>query len=360
MSMRTLLVSLIFTSVCFGQGLPDRDELIAKFLDEKTADQATRDLCKHFGMGGLRTIIRNVNKLPLERRLQYANVFMYMDIQRFSNDINANVAKAEDAETRAMWLRLLARQGRFLDPTVFEKWVRDESQDMRVRIAAMSGLVQKQDPARYKRLYELADTAVVDPITGRNDLEYAFLTKENKALYYFTKSELDKKPGPGTILIALALADAGDWEVFEKIIKMRKKKQFPMLINRAVQIGGVDILDQMAANKAFKKLRNQIKSGKTAASALAAHNSKLYAVQTHDKKTNPLGAVLPLKAGGTGRDGYSAGYAIVKVAADGTVSLVEAKRPFGGNDQLSALEGKTIPAFSNWEPVESYHLIFSP
>ncbi len=361
MSLLKITVCLLFTGLCFGQTLPDRDELVNQFKDPATIEPAVRELYKHFGMGGIRSVMSNINKLPLEQRLQWMHTFHAMDFNRFFNDIAINLDTASDPETKAMWLKLLAVEGRTIDPKAFEKYVNDESQDLRVRLAAMSGLVQRQDPERYKQFYALADKAVVDPVTGRNDLAYALLTKQNQALFFFTRSMLEKgKASHGSILIALSMADAGDSEVFSRIIELKDKKYTSFMVDRAVAVGGVAILDMMANHKLMKKDLAEINAAKPAAAALAGHLSKLYHNQTHDRSKTPLAAVLPTTVKGSGSMGKHAGFAIVHVDAAGNVNVIEKQSPMGGSVDFSGLPAKTVPAYLEWESIESYYLLSTP
>lgn len=361
MSILKITVCLLFAGLCFGQELPDRDELVAQFKDPATIEPAVRELYKSFGMGGIRSVMSNINKLEPQQRLQWVRTFHYMDFNRFFNDVVGNLENAPDAETKAMWMMLLASEGRTVDPNFFEKYATDESQDLKLRLAAMSGFCMRQDPERYKRFYALADKAVVDPETGRNDLAYALLTKENQGLFFYTRSMLEKgKSSHGAILIALAMADAGDSQVFTKIIELKDKKYTSMMIDRAVAVGGVAILDAMASHKLMKKDLAEINAAKPGAAAIAAHISKLYAQQTHDKTKVPMAAVLPLSLPGSGSQGKHAGFAIVKVDANGDVSVVEQASPTGAAIQVSGLPAKTVPAYLDWAPIESFYLLSVP
>ena len=359
--MRSLCISFLLATLCFGQALPDRDELVKKFLEPATSKQAGMDLIKHFQMGGLRTIIRNLNKVPLSDRLQYGEMLRHMDLMRFRNDLNANVETAPDATTRALALMLLSTIGRNLDPSVFNPYVGDETVDMRVRLAAMSGLVKVQKIDQYNRFYEVAETAVVDPSTGQNDLLFADISKKNLGFYLYTRTQLDETKVPhGAILAAITMAENDSVDIYEAILKLRKKKYIPLLIDRAIKVGGVQLLEAMAKNKKAKKFKAQINAALPAAQMVTAYRSKF--MDHSDPKQTPIGPLLPLKGQGTSNaPGYRAGYAIAKVSANGHISVLGHQAPFGSSDNLKEiLTGTTLPAYLNWEAVESYALIVAP
>lgn len=371
MFLRSLLF-LFLTIACMGQTLPDRDELIAKFKVKETSDQAAIDLIKYYEMGGLRSIIRNVNELPPELRLQYAHVFRYMDLSRFRNDLNANVAEADNAETRAMWLMLLSTIGRMLTPDTFTKYSDDPGQPIMVRLAAASGLVQVQNPAHFDKFMEIAEEAEYDPGTGKNDFKFANISKaRSMGLYFYSRGKVDNgtkdKPSQGQILTALYMAENNDADLYNAVLKLRSKKYVPLMIDRAIQIGSSDLLEVMAKDKFTKKrYKEPIAQAKTAAAAMASHRKSLYeyqssaAMEANDSAT-PLGARVIWTGNGGGQEGYRSAYAIVKVSADGTMSILEHAKPYGGGDNIKeSFSGKTLPAYIDWKPVDSTYLVVAP
>lgn len=360
MVFRTLFLSFLMTAACLGQGLPDRDELIAKFIQEDTSDAAARELVKHFQMGGLRSIIRNLNKLPFKKTLAYGESLRHLDLNRFRNDLNANVGSAKGVQTKAMFLMLLSTVGYQVDPTVFKAHAANEADPLFVRLAAGGGVITVQSPKLYDDFLAMADEAIVDPGTGQDDLRYALLTKKNLGFYLYSKGKLDDKETAthGAIVCSLAMVEAGDTEVYENLLDHKKRKYFPLMIDRAVKVGGVDLLETMLAHKAAKKFKSQINSGIGAARAVAEYREK-FADKAKDLN---MGPVLYAKSTGTGNAGYRAGYGVAKINVDGSVTLVTHQAPFGGSDDLSSLlTGTTFPAHNKrWEPVESYMLVFSP
>lgn len=80
-----------------------------------------------------------------------------------------------------------------------------------------------------------------------------------------------------------------------------------------------------------------------------------------DKATTPIGPLIPVTGTGTGREGFRAAYAVVKVSETGDMSILTLEKPHGGSDNLKQLiSGVTLPAWQNWKPVESYALVLCP
>jgi len=363
MNLRLVLLFLFLAPFSLGQGLPDRDALIEKFVVADTNVDAAAELLKHFQMGGLRTIIRNLEKLPPDIRLRYYHVLLHMDLMRFRNDLNANVEEFVDPDSRAMSLMLLATIARNLQPSVFSKYADDPAQPIKVRLAAASGLVKIQKPAYYQKFHELAEEAVYEPSVGKNDFAFAHIGKSaNNSFYLYTRGQLSiDKPSDGVIKSAILMSENESTDVYETVLDLRKRKWVPMMIDRAVQVGGVDLLKLMVDHRLTRRrFVVEVSSAMTAAEAIAPFRSRM--MDKSDQSKTPIGAVVPFSASGSGSaEGYHAGYGIIKVAADGTMSLVQGHTPFGGsNNMAEVVSGKTLPAYLDWEPVESYYLILAP
>ena len=266
--------------------------------------EAAAELIKHFQMDSLRTILRNLDKLAPEDRLKYYHLMLYLsedDLMRFRNDLNANVSKLEDPRSRSMSLMLMATIGRALEPSVFTTYSDDIEQPLMVRLAAAGGLIKVQNPANYQKFHELANEAIYDPANGRNDFAFTNLKKaDNTGFYLYTRGQLDvDKPADGVIMCAILMAENESTDVYEKILDMRKRKWVPMLIDRAVQVGGVDLLELMAQHKTTKKkFVVEISSGLTAAKSIAQYRSRF--MDMSDPTTTPLGAVVPFTGKGSG------------------------------------------------------------
>ena len=362
MVLRLFVLTMLSTCLCFGQGLPDRDELVKKFLDDATSADAAKELLKHFQMGGLRTIIRNLDEIPYERALGYGVSLRYIDLDRFRNDLNSNLKSADGPQRRALFLMLLSTIGRGLASSEFEPYIVDETQPLYVRLAALSAIIKVQNPARYDRFIEMAGEAEVNPETGKDDLRFADITKKNLGFWLYTKGKVDDdQPNHGAIISALAMCEANDEDLYQVILdKKRWRKYYPLMIDRAVKVGGVNLLEMMAAHKSAKKFRTQISAAIPAAQAIAEYRSKFV-----DKAVDGLqmGPVFNLYAQGAGvKGGYRGGYAVAKVDASGAVSMVTHQSPFGGTDSLSShITGSTFPAHNKeWQPVESYVLVIAP
>ncbi len=362
MTRRVLPLLLLVTSVCWGQGLPDRDELIEKFKNESTNSEAAADLIKYFQWGGVRSIIRNMDNISYELAASYSQSLRHADLMRFRNDLNANLTKADGQYTKALYLMLLATIGRALEPAVFEPYLA-ETEPVRVRLAAASGTVKIQDPKRYDRFHQIADEAVIDPATGQDDFFFADIDKGNLGLYLYTKSKLSEKPGHGVIMTAVKMSENDSVDVYEMILDLRKRKYIPIMIDHAVQVGGVALLDAMSAHKRAKKFRADIDAAKPAAQAIAQ-----YRAQFPDKKdasSIPFGPLLPPVSqlgSGSGANPGPRTFAVVKVSASGEMSLVARQSLTGAfaEDALKALSGRTLPAHENFKPVESFALIVLP
>ena len=357
--MLSLLVSTVFV---FGQ-MPEREELEKMLNNDQTSAEGAAQLIKHFQAGGQRTIMRNLPEMSPATRLKYAQMFMHQDLMRFRNTLNEAVPKVTDPEGRAMMLSILATFGRSLTPAVFDPYANDETAPLRLRLAAMSGLIRVQSPKLYDRFIEMATEANMDPSVGPYDFEFVDISrKSNMGFYLYLRGKLSgEKVSEGMIKAAIHMSNNESSDVYELLLGKMKRKQIPLLIDHAVRIGGVKLLDAMAVHKKTKKkFAAQISTAKKAAAAIAPYMSKLMGSGT-DPTKYPIGSVVPLSGKGSGgTPGYTTGIAIVKVAADGSMSLAAHVNPFGGSDNLADIcSGKTFPAHQNWEAMESYYLIYA-
>ncbi|QTD49138.1 hypothetical protein [Sulfidibacter corallicola] len=332
-----------------------------KFL-KGDSDHAASELIKHFEMGGLRTIIRNLNALPDEKKIQYMHVLRHMDLFRFRNDLNANLTEAKDDTSKMVALRLLATFGDRLSPEVFEPHVANEENSVAVRLAACSGLIQAQRPSNYDRFIEIANKAIVDPTTGQDDFAFAEISHQNRGFFLYTKSKLEDKKAPtGAILISVYLAQNKNDDIYTNVLNLRRRKLVPYMIDRAVMAGAPALLDVMAEHRSAKKFRDQISRAKPAAQAVAKYRAKFF--DQYEKDQAPIAARIPHKGTGSAAEGnYHAAYAVVEVSAEGDMKVVVHEKPFGsGGDNLqSVLSGKTLPAYVKWQPVASYYLVVAP
>jgi hypothetical protein len=358
MKLRFVSILPLCTLLCFGQALPDRDELIAKFKDESTEVEAGMDLVKHYQMGGLRSIIRNLNDIPYERAMNYGSSLRYVDLNRFGNDLNTLLGNADGPKRKALFLMLLSTMGRSLHSDVFEPYIQNENEPMYVRLAAAGGIIKRQDPARYDRFHELANDAVIEPGMGKNDFLFADLDRSNRGFFFYTKSKVDADEiNHGAIISMLSMVGPDDTDVYEILLDKRRRKYFPMMIDRAVQVGGVKLLQTMADNRRAKRFKPQIDAAMPAARAIAEYYPKLIKFNAEGLA---LGPALPLQGTGSGaEEEYRAGFAIVKVDTTGAMSIVTHQNPFGGSDDLnSLLSGRTFPAHNtSWVPVETYYIL---
>lgn len=347
--------------MCLGQVLPDRDELIAQFVDPATNQTGAQELIKHFQMGGLRSIIRNLDKLPPDLRVQWCFALKDLDLMRFRNDLNANVQETADPTSKGLFLMLLATIGRALDPSLFNEYVNNSGYELKVRLAAASGPIQIQNPTYYDKFHQLAEEATVDPGTGQNDFMFSLIDRSNVGFYFYTKGKIERGVDRGIALTAIALVDNGDLDLWNSLLDLREKDYLPMMIDRAIRVGGVDLLNAMEEHRMGRKVRDELPKAIEAAAVIAKYREQLHTKP--DPELVPLAPVLPIRATGQSEtEGYRAAYTIVKVSADGTVSVVEDLSPFGAmvNALPEKLPKTTFPAYRDWKPAESYHLVFSP
>lgn len=361
MVVRYISVLMMISGICMAQ-LPDRDELKAKLKSQDTSHEAAEALLEHFAMGGIRTIIRNLNDLDATSRLAYGNMFRNMDMFRFRDDLNNNLSSATDNDSKAMYLMLISSAGRQIAQTFFEPYVNDETLPTHVRLAAAGGMIKIQNPGLYDKFLAVADSAVVDPGSGKNDLYFANITKENIGFFLYAKGKIEEKSAPhGAIICAIQMAESGDTDVYEMLLKNKKRKYYPMMIDHAVQVGGTALLETMANHKTTKKFRDQISKAQTVAAKFAEYWGQRSS--TLKGKTATLMPYLPIKNGGTSQaSGYHSAYAIAKISSAGDISLIAYEAPFGdGNDNLkTVLSGKTMAANIDFAPVESIVLVTAP
>lgn len=359
MNKRIVALILGASITVLGQ-LPDREALIEQLKDPATSRQAFSDLVVHYQLGGVRSIVRNLNQMPLELRIACGRALMHLDLFRYRNDLNANLEEAQDPESKALFLQMMATFGRQLDLSVFDPYLNDEKEDIRVRLAAAAGTIKIQNPAYYNKFYEVAKKAEYDPGSGRDDFEFCDLHMSNQGFYFYTQGKLTKEDASDAIVYtAIRMAQADSRDLYQKVLDLKWKKFVPLMIDRAVRVGGIDLLTLMEDHKTAKKMKDEISKAKGAASTIAKYRSMGVDLSAQDQY--PIAASLP-RVGGTGVEGLPAAYGVAHVMPDGKVDLIEYLTPFGGSDQLkSTYTGyHAIPAFKNFEPVESYALIVAP
>lgn len=362
---RAVLILIIGLAV-FAQeeeALPDREDLVQKIIGTDHV-AGTRELLDFFQLGGVRTIFRNLDKMDLERARQYANAFRGLDLFRFRNDLNAGLQNAGNKELKGLTLQLMASFGRNLEPAVFLPFADDEKQDITLRLAAASGLIKVQNIQHYEKFHEIAKNAEVDPSTGRNDFRYVDLDSSNQGFYYFSMSKLtgDTPPHHGHILSCLMACDQQSAELYGKVLDLKRKKYIPLMIDRAIRLGGVGLLEAMKAHKSMKKMVPDLEKAAAAAAIVASYRDRLS--PAHKPSDLPIGPLLPNQFQGTGTAlGTAGAYVIVRVDSTGAVSVVEALTPFGGSAEsiTAGLAGlTTVPALVQWAPVESHVLLVCP
>ncbi len=360
MHMRTMMLLIGAQMMALAQ-MPDREVLVEQLKDPATSQQAFADLVVHYQLGGVRSILRNLNELPNPTRLAYGQALLSLDLFRFRNDLNANLTEATDPEAKALFLQMLATCGRQLDSAVFDPYIDNEDEDIRVRLAAVSGPIKIQNPTYYDKFFEVAKKASFDPSTGRDDFKYADIDMSNQGFYYYTRGKI-ASDGVSDVHVYTAIRMAGpaSGELFTTILDLKWKKFVPLMIDRAVRVGAPALLDVMADHKTAKKFKDEIAKARPAAATIATYLNR--GPDFNSKDQYPIAAALPRNLKGTGDDGLAAGYGIVKIAADGSSTLVEHMAPFAGNESLKAdfSNYHAIPAFVNFSPVESFAWVTSP
>ena len=163
----------------------------------------------------------------------------------------------------------------------------------------------------------------------------------------------------GVILSAIALAEDASTDVYEKILDKKKRKYIPLMVDRAVKVGSVKLLEAMTAHKTCKKYTGKIKQAQEAARAIGEYRNMF--MDKQDKSKEPIGPLVPVFGTGSGaEEGYRSGYAVVKISSEGEISMLYQGNPFGGSNNFQPLlSGYTVPAYMGWKPVESYALVLA-
>lgn len=358
MLLRSLVLTGLMTAFAFAQGLPDRDKLTQEFVKSSSSDAAALELFKHFQMGGLRTVIRNLNELPEQHREQWGYGLKHMNLFRFRNDINGLLQSAKDESTKSTNLMLLSTMGRAIPNDVFAPFFRNASEPLHVRLAAGAGMIQIQNPGLYDEYYTTAEESVYDFDLDRNDFQYALLDKTNVGFFLYTKAKVeDKSPTHGMIVSAIRMIEKGDTEIVDAVLNTREKKYVPLLIHQAIRRGAPNLLQFMLEHKRGKRFDEEIGRAMPAAQMVAKYYDQLN--KTFEETDHYVGPrIVRVGKGSGGMEGYPGGYAIVKVKADGTTEILEHTNPFGGTDNLKSLvEANTFPAHLNFEPQEAVVLL---
>jgi len=360
MKQNGMLLSLILFSL-FSIAQDERDVFVGKLIKPETTLEGAQGLYDSYQLGGVRTIIKQFNNMPADLALQYAFAFRNLDLFRFRNDMNANLLEAKSPEHRGVALMLLSSLGRQIDANTFMKFAENPTEDIRVRLAAATCLCAVQNP-RYFELYaQIAEEAVVDYETGRNDFVYCDFTFVSPGLFYYLKPKLEERSTSthGVKIVMLQTVNPNSTEFYEMLLEAREKDYFPMMVNQAIKVGSVDLLKMMADHKRAKKIKDKVQAAIPAAALVAKYKPKTF---KHAKKEQyPIGALFSRPMQGKGVEGYLKGSAALKVDANGTISVLEESSPFGGSGVFSSYSGKTTMAAKlDFQPVESIYLVVAP
>jgi len=353
---------ILILMICNGvMALDNRDEFVDQLIDPSETVIGAEGLFESYQLGGVRTIIKNLNKMPADLALQYAHAMSNLDLFRFRNDMNGNLQSAKTVEQKGAALLLLSSLGRKIDSGIFLEFAEDINEDIRVRLAAATCLAAIQNPTYFELFAEIAETSIVDPATGRNDFIYCDYTNISRGLFYTLKPKLDVKSTAkhGVIMVMLQVVKPGHNEFYTKLIDLRRKEYYDMMINQAARAGAVDLLDTIANHKKAKKVWDMAKSARPAALMVAKYRDQLF--NKSNKKKYPIGSLIPPQYAANGRDGYSASFAILKVDAEGVMSVVQEESILGSKGPFSALNGKkTMAAKLDFAPIESLYFVVSP
>lgn len=358
--MRSIILCVGFSIAAFGQGLPDRDKLTEELMQLETRVDATRGLVESYQLGGIRTILRNLGEMPLESRMDFAQMFQGLDLFRFRNDLNTNLNDSKEKESKALFLMLMSQFGRKVDLSVFEQYANDEDEVRFVRLAAATGLVKFQNPKYYDLFVSLTEDIDLDLESAENDFRFADISMGNKGFYYYVQTKLTKEESThGYVMTALVMATRESSDLYAKILNLRQRKYVPLMINRAIEVGGVELLEMMREEKACKKFRDEIEKAIPAAKIVAEYWDKLF--DRSNPEQYPIRPLTPFDLKPRGM-ALNRSYAIVNVSATGEMHVVEEFGPFCQKAEAlrAAFEGKkTFPAYLEWNPVESLILVSS-
>lgn len=361
--MRVVWIGLLVAFSALGQGLPDREEAVKKLLNRDHTVEGARTLIDHYQLGGIRTVIRNLENMDASSRMSYAHVLKYLDLFRFRNDLNRSLQDAKTDEAKAVFLMLLATFGQQLDPvSVFQPYADDESLPLFVRLAAVSGMVQIQNPTYYDRFIEIANEVDLDEPLGPV-FRYAEMSMKNQGFYYYLRETLNPdrssvKTQHGAIIAAIAMAENESGQLYEWILELHDRDYLPMMIDRAVMVGGVDLISVMQEHKTSKKkFRDELAKAAGAAEAMAQFRDKW--MNTVSPDVYPLAPLIPEEFLGYNVPSPMKEFGMVKVDKDGHVELVAHVSPFGSSAKLKSAftDFNTMPGYQDWEPVERYMFV---
>ncbi|PIE90242.1 MAG: hypothetical protein CR997_06545 [Acidobacteria bacterium] len=358
---KTILISILLMMCTAVFALDNRDKFVAQLVNPAETVAGAEGLFDSYQLGGVRTIIKNFNQMPPELAMQYAYALRNLDLFRFRNDMNANLQNAKTLEQKGIALLLLSSLGRRIDSSIFQQVAENPAEDIKVRLSAATCLCAIQNPKYFDLFAEIAELAVCDPETGQNSFIYCDFSNVSKGMFYYLLPKLDSKTTAtnGVILSLLQIVSPGNSDFYTKLLDLRKKDYYRLMIDRAARVGAVDLLDLMSSSKRAKKLWDQIKAVRPAAAMVAKHKDQLFCQS--DQKKYPIGSLIPRVFTMNGKMGLSSGIAIVKVDESGNVSILEEHSPAGVTGAFSSISGKkTMAAKLDFVPVESYYVLYAP
>lgn len=356
-----LSVILINLSLLRADDIDKRDIYIKKLKNPAETVAGAEGLFEEYQLGGVRTIIRQLNNLPEDLAFQYVYALKNLDLFRFRNDMNANLQGAETVAQKGVALMLLSSLGRRIDSDIFMKFAENPTEDIQVRLAAATCLSAIQKPKYFDLIADIAETSVVDYATGRNDFRYCDFSQVNRGLFYYLKPRLDvrKTATHGVKMVMLMVVPPSATEFYQLMLDKKDKDYFMMMINQAANHGGTELLNTMAASKRAKKLWSTVNAAKPVAALVTGAKSKLFSKS--EKVKYPLGALIPRSYSVKGQNGLSASVALIKVDASGTISIVEEESVSGSKGAFDFMKGKkTMPAKIDFTPVDSMYLMVAP
>ena len=355
------LIILFFLVHLQVSGFDERDVLVEKLIQPETTVEGAEGLFELYQLGGVRTILKQFNNMPHDLAYQYAYSLRNLDLFRFRNDLNANLQEAKTVEQKGVALMVLSSLGRQIDSEIFLTFAEDVNENIKVRLAALSCLAAIQNPKYFELFAQVAEESVVDYETGQNDFMYCDMSNVSKGLFYFLKPRLNERSTAthGVKMVMLHALPPNATDFFDKMLENREKKYFSMMINKAMKCGGTELLDYLANDKRAKKLKDQIDKARPVAAMINKYKAQIFSASNQEQF--PIGSLVSRFYSVKGRDELSASFAVIKVDATGTISMVQEQSPVGMTGAFNNLIGKkTMAAKLDFAPVESLYFAVAP
>jgi hypothetical protein len=354
MIMRLLKSTMILAGITLSFSIwaqEDRQIYIDQLKNEETVPAALSALYEKYQLGGVRTVIRNLNEMPTSIGYSVIQTLGELDLWRFRNDMIANVETAQTTEQKALAVYLLAELARRVDPATFQELISASDTPDQVKMAAFSGLLRIRKPEYFDQFLDYLMSLEKEKKYSLDLYRFFNFRDISQALFYYYKPKLEdrKFQNDAFFKTILHFVPKGETDLYEKMVVMRQKDHFPLMYTAIIKNGDVAALDFLVSHKKAKKMVDELETLRP----LVMISAKGRKGALEEKPQHyPIGSFLlrdlpqPLIQG----------VALVRINDKGIPTVLEQASLTG---QPLTYEQRALPRLEEWRPLEETQLLYS-